>query len=304
MFNRPRSQLQEEQRKHIIELYDEKPYTTTDEAVESLTKTFEGFSLKRSRVNSFILHDCNLSMKKLTRQPVARNDITRIDTRYEWVLKWTKTNMDYMQNCIFIDESAFDINMRPSFGRSIRNTPAVAEAPVTRAETHTILGAISTIGVVNIDVRVAQMRKKMKVAGARKRKVTNAKANAKTGTRTGHYLEFLKGTLDQLDRFPELKRFYLVVDNAPIHTHDDIDNLVTSRGYRCIYLPPYLPELNPIEQFWANVKNSVKRSKFDVDENLHTRITEACNNVSQNLLRNCIQHSVNVFSECLNKESV
>lgn len=193
MFNRPRSQLQEEQRKHIIEIYDEKPYTTTDEAVESLTKTFEGFNLKKSTVNSFILHDCNLSMKKLTRQPVARNDITRIKARYEWVLKWTATDMDYIQNCIFIDESAFDINMRPSLGRSARNTPAVAETPLTRAETHTILGAVSSVGVVNIDVRVAQMRKKIKVAGARKRKGTSTKANAKTGTRTGHYLEFLKG---------------------------------------------------------------------------------------------------------------
>lgn len=155
-FSRPRSQLQEEQRKHIIELYDEKPYTTTDEAVESLTKTFEGFNLKKSTVNSFILHDCNLSMKKITRQPVARNDTTRIEARYEWILKWTATDMDYMQNCIFIDESAFDINMRPSLGRSARNTP------VTRAESHTILGAVSTVGVVNIDVRVAQMRKKNK----------------------------------------------------------------------------------------------------------------------------------------------
>ncbi|GAA5811079.1 hypothetical protein MFLAVUS_004508 [Mucor flavus] len=122
------------------------------------------------------------------------------------------------------------------------------------------LGAVSTVDVVNIDVGVAQMRKKIKAAGARKRKGTNTKANAETGTRTGHYLEFLKGTLDQLDRFPELKGFYLVMGNA----HEDIDNLVTSRGYRCIYVPPYSPELNPIEQFWAIVKNSVKR-KINMD---------------------------------------
>ncbi|GAA5816096.1 hypothetical protein MFLAVUS_009618 [Mucor flavus] len=226
---RPRSQLQEEQKKHIIELYDEKPYTTTAEAVESLTETFAGFNLKKSTVNNFILYDCNLSMKKLTRRPVARNDTTRIEARYEWVLKRSATDMDYMKNCIFIDESAFDINMRPSLGRSARNTPAVAETHVTRAETHIILGAVSTI---------------------------------------------------------------------------DIDDIVTSRGYRVICLPPYLPELNPIEQFWAVVKNSVKRSKFDTTEDLHTRIAEACNNIPQNTLRNCIQHSVNVFSKCLNKEPV
>lgn len=49
-------------------------------------------------------------------------------------------------------------------------------------------------------------------------------------------------------------------------THEGIDNLVTSRWYKCIYLPPYSSELSPIEQFWAIVKNSVKRSKFDAIE--------------------------------------
>ncbi|ORE00692.1 hypothetical protein BCV72DRAFT_326581, partial [Rhizopus microsporus var. microsporus] len=81
-INRPRSQLQNEQKSHIISLYDEKPFATTDEDIESLIHAFEGFSLKRSAVNKFILHECNLSMKKLSRQPVVRNDTTRINNRY------------------------------------------------------------------------------------------------------------------------------------------------------------------------------------------------------------------------------
>lgn len=75
MVNRPRSQLQEEQKKHIVKFYDDKPFATTDEAVESLIAAFEGFSLKRTTVDNFIIKECNLSMKKLSRQPKARNDI-------------------------------------------------------------------------------------------------------------------------------------------------------------------------------------------------------------------------------------
>ncbi|ORE12468.1 hypothetical protein BCV71DRAFT_190981 [Rhizopus microsporus] len=41
--NRPKSQLQDPQKQHTIQLFDEKAYTTTDEVVDSLTKTFEGF---------------------------------------------------------------------------------------------------------------------------------------------------------------------------------------------------------------------------------------------------------------------
>ena len=39
------------------------------------------------------------------------------------------------------------------------------------------------------------------------------------------------------------------MDNAPIHASHDIATYVEYRGYRYAYLPPYSPELNPIDQF-------------------------------------------------------
>ncbi|OBZ82132.1 hypothetical protein A0J61_09819, partial [Choanephora cucurbitarum] len=116
--NRAKSQLQELQKLHILELFDNKPYTTTDEVVDSLTKAFEGFTLKQSTVNSLILHECNLAIKRLQRQPKARNNPARIQVRYDWVMKYDSSGMNFLRNCIFIDESGFDINMRPSYGRS------------------------------------------------------------------------------------------------------------------------------------------------------------------------------------------
>lgn len=188
--------------------------------------------------------------------------------------------MNYPQNCIFIDESAFDINMRPSYRRAVRGAPATATTPSTRAESHTILGAICAVGVANVDVRVAQTNKRIKVAGGRKRKTTSTKKEKKkTGTTTGHYVKFLKETLNQLDKYPELKGVYIIMDNASIHTDGEIDRLITDRVYRCVYLPAYSPELNPIEQFWSIVKNTVKGSKFSDKEYLNTRISETCNGV-------------------------
>lgn len=37
--------------------------------------------------------------------------------------KYTKTGIDYFNNYAFIDESYFNINMRPSHARSVRETP-------------------------------------------------------------------------------------------------------------------------------------------------------------------------------------
>lgn len=71
--------------------------------------------------------------------------------------------------------------------------------------------------------------------------------------------------------------------------------MITERGYKCVYLPPYSPELNPIEQFWSIIKNSVRRSQLQEKEDLATRITEACNSVPREHLKAFVQHSANVF---------
>jgi transposase len=55
--------------------------------------------------------------------------------------------------------------------------------------------------------------------------------------------------LNMLDKHPQFKGHYLIMDNTPVHINEDIPKYVESRGYGCVYLSPYSPELNPIEQF-------------------------------------------------------
>jgi len=46
----------------------------------------------------------------------------------------------------------------------------------------------------------------------------------------------------------------LVVDNATIHKVDGICELVEGHGAHIIYLPAYLPDLNPIELAFSSIK--------------------------------------------------
>jgi hypothetical protein len=89
--------------------------------------------------------------------------------------EWTQTDMNYLNNCVFIDEAGFDISIRPEYGRAASGSSVVIVTPSTRAETHTILGTISFLGVVNIEVRIPQKPKKIKADGSRKRKSTKPK---------------------------------------------------------------------------------------------------------------------------------
>jgi transposase len=58
---------------------------------------------------------------------------------------------------------------------------------------------------------------------------------------------------------PSLKKGQVVVmDNASFHKSPRIREAIEQTGCRLIYLPPYSPDLNPIEIFWANMKKWIK----------------------------------------------
>jgi transposase len=46
----------------------------------------------------------------------------------------------------------------------------------------------------------------------------------------------------------------VVMDNASFHKHRRTTELVAAAGCSLLYLPPYSPDLNPIEKFWAHLK--------------------------------------------------
>ncbi|KAI9254378.1 hypothetical protein EDC94DRAFT_678950 [Helicostylum pulchrum] len=178
LVNRPKPQLDERHKVHLLEFYDYWPQARVLDAMESLTQKFSDLTVKKSAVYNFLKDECNLSFKKLTRLPVARNNSDKIQARKDGVIKWIATDMNYLENCVFVDESAFDINMRPPSGCSVKGTPAITTTSTTRAVSHTVLGAISTKFVVAMELRNPQEErsKRIKIVhSGRKRKAPTEK---------------------------------------------------------------------------------------------------------------------------------
>lgn len=92
------------------------------------------------------------------------------------------------------------------------------------------------------------------------------------GTTAGYYLRFISDMLDIMDGFLNMKGFHIVMDNTPIHSLDAIDPIIKEREYIPLYLPPYSPELNPIEIFWKVLRDRVKRDKLIDVETLTSRL--------------------------------
>ena len=54
---------------------------------------------------------------------------------------------------------------------------------------------------------------------------------------------------------PQLKQGQVVVmDNYSIHKSIKTKEMIESVGCKILFLPPYSPDLNPIEKYWAKLK--------------------------------------------------
>ncbi len=52
----------------------------------------------------------------------------------------------------------------------------------------------------------------------------------------------------------------IVMDNASFHRKAQLISVAQKHGVRLIFLPPYSPDLNPIENFWAWLKRFLQSS--------------------------------------------
>ena len=69
-----------------------------------------------------------------------------------------------------------------------------------------------------------------------------------------------------MDLLPKLsKRSVVILDNAAFHKRQDTQLLFRDHGHILLYLPPYSPDLNPIERTWAQLKAIRRRLRCDVD---------------------------------------
>ena len=70
-------------------------------------------------------------------------------------------------------------------------------------------------------------------------------------------------TQDLLPKLPD--RAIIVMDNASFHKRADILEAIQQTSCILEFLPPYSPDLNPIERKWAQAKAIRRRHRCDVD---------------------------------------
>jgi transposase len=90
---------------------------------------------------------------------------------------------------------------------------------------------------------------------------------------------------------PTLRRGDTVVlDNLSAHKARRVRDLVEGSGARLLYLPPYSPDLNPIEQCWSKIKTYLRAAKARTSDKLGEAITRAFASVTASDARAWFKH--------------
>jgi transposase len=70
--------------------------------------------------------------------------------------------------------------------------------------------------------------------------------------------DFVEQLLHHCRPYPE-QNSVLIMDNASFHRGERVEQMCREAGVKLLYLPPYSPDLNPIEEFFAELKAFIKK---------------------------------------------
>lgn len=155
-----------------------------------------------------------------------------------------------MSELVFIDESGINLAMTRRYARSPRGTRAIAYEPKQRAKNHTVMGAMGVNGMILAEVIDGGMKKP-------------------------DFIAFMTSLFERLKRGQ-----CVVLDNLRSHHAAEIKDLAKAAKIGLIYLPPYSPDLNPIEEAWSKFKAWLRKRRARVIENLMSAAQEALSRIT------------------------
>jgi transposase len=84
----------------------------------------------------------------------------------------------------------------------------------------------------------------------------------------------------------------VVMDNLSSHKVQGVREWIQARGAEVLYLPPYSPDLNPIEKAWAKIKQYLRSTQARSKEDLDQGITEALALITADNAQAWFRHSM------------
>jgi transposase len=82
----------------------------------------------------------------------------------------------------------------------------------------------------------------------------------------------------------------LLLDNSSVHTAQLVLDTMEECGIRYLFLPPYSPDLNPIELMWAWLKSYLRKAKARTRDKLDAAIMFALDSLNTDFICHWFRH--------------
>ena len=202
-----------------------------------------------------VLKRLGFSQKKRTMGALERDEWRRALWRV------TVSERSDPQRLIFVDEMGANTSLSPLRAWSRRGQRAHCSVPRNRGKNTTLLSSMSVEG----------MGPSLAVEGATDREVFEA------------YVEEVLA--------PSLRpRQIVVMDNLTAHKGERVRELVEGRGCELLYLPPYSPDLNPIEEAFSKIKGILRKAQARNREGLIEAMGRALDAITSQDAKGFFQH--------------
>ena len=152
---------------------------------------------------------------------------------------------------VFIDETWTSTNLTRRYGRAPRGQRCIASAPYGDWQTTTFIGGLRHNQLIAPMVADGPMDGEMFRAWVR---------------------QFLCPTLRPGD--------IVILDNLSSHKVAGVKEAITAAQATLLYLPPYSPDLNPIEKFFAKLKALLRQAATRTIDTLWEQIGQVLNTLS------------------------
>ena len=163
---------------------------------------------------------------------------------------------------IFIDETGAATDMVRRYGRSPRGQRVKGYAPNGHWKTTTFVAGLTTTGIIAPLVVDQPMNKVIF---------------------TQYVRQFVVPRLAPGD--------IVILDNLSSHKGAEVLALIKATGAELLFLPPYSPDLNPIENAFAKLKGLLRKAAERTRENLWRRIGLLLDEFSLDECSNYIRHA-------------
>lgn len=161
----------------------------------------------------------------------------------------------------FLDESGFRLGSCARYGWSEKGTKAFGHEVHDSWETMTMIGAMTPDEICSF-------------------------MTIDSGTTTEMFRSFVETYLLQYLR----KGDCVLMDNLSTHKNSEITKKIEQTGAIVRYLPPYSPDLNPIEKLWAKLKESLRQLETLTRNAFDEAVAKAINNINVGDLRAWTRH--------------